>query len=106
MKPGPAISALADRPDRARAADDRLGQRARIGPRLLGQHHRRIGGQVAVRGIARRLDADIGARQSGGQRSSFQRGQHGVDLGREGGVQGLGSDIARAVSLFAAPGKG
>ena len=36
-----------------------LGQRARVGLGSLGQHHRRIGREVAVRGIARRLDRDV-----------------------------------------------
>ena len=41
--------------------DDLLRQRARIGLRRLGEHHGRISGDIAMRGIARRLDRDVGA---------------------------------------------
>ena len=36
-----------------------FGQRARVGARGLGQHHRGVGREVAVRGIARRLDRHV-----------------------------------------------
>ena len=48
---------------------DRLGERARVGPGGLGQHHRRVGREVAVRGIARRLDRHVLAVEAGGQRA-------------------------------------
>ena len=37
---------------------DQRGKRARVGPGSLGQHHRRIGRQIAVRRIARRLNGN------------------------------------------------
>ena len=37
---------------------DLLGQRTRIGARRLGEDHRGIGGQISMRGVARRLDGD------------------------------------------------
>ena len=35
---------------------DLLGQRHRVLLRLAGQHHRRVGGKIAMRRVARRLD--------------------------------------------------
>jgi hypothetical protein len=71
-------------------------------PCALGQHHRGIGGQIAMRRIARRLDRDIAARASGGQVAlGLQGSQYGIDPGRIGGVKRVISVHARAVSLFA-----
>ncbi len=67
MKPGPAISTDVTPGSASSFGADQLGQRARIGPGALGQHHRRIGRQVAMRRIARRLDRDRLAVQAGGQ---------------------------------------
>ena len=67
MKPGPAISAPVTSGERGEARRDQLGQRARIGAGRLGQHHRGIGGEIAMRRIARRLDRDGAARQPGRQ---------------------------------------
>ena len=43
----------------------KLGQGARVHARLLGQHHGGVGGEVAVGGIARRLDHDAADIQPG-----------------------------------------
>ena len=42
----------------AQVAGDQLGEGARIGAGLLGEDHRRVGGEVAMRRVARRLDDD------------------------------------------------
>ena len=42
----------------AQVAGDQLGKGARIGAGLLGEDHRRVGGEVAMRRVARRLDDD------------------------------------------------
>src|SRR3546814_13488266 len=39
---------------------DSLRQRARVGARGLGEHHRRVGGEIAVRGIARSGERRVG----------------------------------------------
>ena len=49
--------------------DDLLRQRARIGFRGLGQHYRGVRRDIAVRGVARRLHGDIGARNAGRERA-------------------------------------
>jgi hypothetical protein len=54
------------------------GERARRDLRLLREHHRRIGREVAVRGIARRLDRDAGQVEAHGQ---FARAHHRLELG-------------------------
>jgi hypothetical protein len=46
---------------------DLLGQRARIGAGRLGEHHRGVGRQVAMRRVARRLHRDRPSLQSRGQ---------------------------------------
>ena len=70
--------------------DDLLGQRARIGLGLLGQHHRGICRQIAMRGIARRLHGHIGARRIGGQYAlHFESVENGIDPGRESRVKCL-----------------
>ena len=38
--------------------DEKLGQGARVHARLLGQHHGGVRGEIAVGGVARRLDHD------------------------------------------------
>ncbi len=38
--------------------DDQFGERARVHPRFLGQHHGGVGGEIAMRAVARRLDDD------------------------------------------------
>ena len=51
MKPGPAISTFATSSGRGQRGDEGLRERARIGARGLGQDHRGIGGEVAVRAV-------------------------------------------------------
>ena len=58
----------------------RGGERARVRPRRLGEHHGRVGGEVAMRGVARRLDRDVRAVEPARQRA---RGNEAI----EGGVQ-------------------
>ena len=48
---------------------DRLGKRARVHARRLGQDHRRIGRQVPVRRVARRLDRHVLAVEVARQRA-------------------------------------
>ena len=76
---------------RLQLGHDRVGQRARIGAGGLGQHHRGVGGQVAMAGIARRLHRHRLAVEAGGQRAfSLQRVEHGIEMGGETGVKGHG----------------
>ena len=79
---------LGDLPDAVVAADqllsaegggDFLGQRHRVLLRLPGQHHRRVGGEVAMRRVARRLDRDAVEVDSRWQRP---RGHHLVERGK------------------------
>ena len=69
MNPGPATSIPVIVGIASSFGTDQLGQRARIGARALGQHHRGIGREVAVAGVARRLDRDVLAVEAGGQRA-------------------------------------
>ena len=64
MKPGPAISALVISGRFSQLGRDLLRQVARLDARLLGQHHRGVGGEVAVAGLARRLDHDARERRA------------------------------------------
>ena len=90
MKPGPAISTEVTVGQRLELRRDQRGKRARIGPRRLGQHHRRIGREVAVRRVARRLDRDRAAVEAGRQRASatarraLRRGAR--HIGRKGSI--------------------
>ena len=91
MKPGPAISALSISGSSRELRRDQLGERARVGLRRLGQHHRRVGREIAMRRIARRLDRDVAAIEPGGQiAGGFER----VEVWRrcvgEAGVEGQG----------------
>ena len=67
MKPGPGDLDRGDRRKRLELRLDRLGERARVRPRALGEHHRRVGREIAVRRIARRLDRHVPAVEAGGQ---------------------------------------
>ena len=88
MKPGPATSAPATSSSAASLGDDRLGQRARIGAGALGQHHRRVGGEIAMRRIARRLDRDRAPLQPGRERAFGLEGvEHGVEMRGKAGVE-------------------
>ena len=69
MKPGPGNLDGGHRGSASSFGAISLGQRARIGARRLGQHHRRIGGEIAMRRIARRLDRDVAPIESGRQRA-------------------------------------
>ncbi len=114
--------AVVDKPqvDEARASDARLGhfiergefgnkqvgERARVHAGGLGQHHRGVGRDVAMRGIARRLDADRAAIEPGGQGvAGGQRIERGTDMvgktGEQGhglGLSSIGKSLARALS--------
>ena len=88
MKPGPAISALGDAGDRGQLRHDRLGQSARIGAGALGEHHRRVGGEIAMGRIARRLDRDRAAIDAGRQRAFRLEGiEQSVEMRGEAGVE-------------------
>ena len=89
MKPGPATSALSTSSERRQLRRDQLGQRARIGSGALGEHHRRIGGEIAMRRIARRLDRHRLAVEAGRQRAlAFESVEDGVEMRGEAGVKG------------------
>ena len=91
----------------AQVLDDLFGQRARIGARRLGQHHRGVGGNIAVCRIARRLHRDIGARSTGGQSAlHLQRGEHGIDPLCKRGVNCVVIRHARPLTRFRAARKG
>ena len=69
-----------DRGKRLQLGRDQPGERARVGARRLGQHHRRIGRKVAVRGVARRLDRDRPPLEPGRQRAvGFKLVEHSVE---------------------------
>jgi hypothetical protein len=59
------------------AGRQHLAQLPGLEPRLLGQHHGRVGGDVAVAGVARRLDGHLGQVKPPGQlagpRQLFER---------------------------------
>ena len=42
----------------AKSSGDRFGKRARVLAGVLGQYHRRVGREIAMGGVARRLDRD------------------------------------------------
>ena len=68
---------------------DQLGESARVGAGALGEHHRRVGGEIAVRGIARRLDRHRLALEPGRQRAlAFESVEDGVEMRGEAGVEG------------------
>ena len=67
---------------------DQLGERARIGARGLGEDHRRIGGEIAMARIARRLDRDGVSLQPGRQLALALEGvEQGVEMRGETGVE-------------------
>jgi hypothetical protein len=55
---------------RAQPAGQELGDLARLARRRLGQHEGRVGRDVAVAGIARRLDRETAFEHGTGQRAS------------------------------------
>ena len=57
-KPGPATATLGDVGVGAQRGGERLGECARVLAGRLGQHHGGIGGEIAMAGVARRLDGD------------------------------------------------
>ena len=64
--------------------DQLLRQRTRIALRGLGQQHRGVGGEVAVRALLRPLDGEVGRGQVGGQGARVaQGGQALFDQGAE-----------------------
>ena len=91
MNPGPATLTSVTSGKRLELGRDQPGKRARIGPRPLGQHHRGIGGEVAMAGIARRLDRDRLAVEPGRQRAlGFKGIEHFVEKRGIGGINGHG----------------
>ena len=61
---------------------DQRGERARVGPCPLGQHHRGVGRQVAVRRVARRFDRERLAVEPRRQRAlGFKGVEHFVEKG-------------------------
>src|SRR5690606_36600754 len=54
--------------------DQRLGQRARVGARGLGQQHRRVGGEVAMLAGLGALDHEVGRGGVGGQLAGDAQG--------------------------------
>ena len=69
---------------------DRFGEIARFCLGLLGQHHRRIGRHVAMRGVARRLDHDPRQVDTGGPAAfGGERAAHRVDAPKHVGEQML-----------------
>ena len=56
MKPGPATSTERNQTVGAEFFGKLVGEFSRLGPGVLGQHHRGIGRHVAMAGVARRLD--------------------------------------------------
>ena len=57
----------------AQRLDQAGGKLARVLAGRLGQHHRRIGGDVAMRGVARRLDRDAAEIETGGQHAGTRQ---------------------------------
>ena len=69
-------------------------------PRGLGQHHRGVGGEIAMRRIARRLDGEAGEIELGRQFARSLHGpQRGLDLTDEMtvGIHGAGYCLIRQV---------
>ena len=88
MKPGPATATAATLVDLAQFGRERLGQRARVGPGGLGQHHRGVGRQIAVARVARRLDRHGAAVEPGRQRAGGdQRVERGIEMRGEAGIE-------------------
>ena len=73
MKPGPATSALATSSSAASLGTIASASARGLVPARLGQHHRRIGREIAMRGIARRLDRDRAAVEPGASAPSASR---------------------------------
>ncbi len=80
MKPGPATSALCTSGSRVEIGDERRRESARIRARLLRfprVDHRRVGREVAMRRLARRLDDEAAeievARQFPGRDPLFEQ---------------------------------
>jgi hypothetical protein len=77
---------LGDQRVGAQLFGNRLGELARLLACILRQHHGGIGGHVAVRGVARRLDDDAGLVDAGGQQTvRDQRGVGSAHLVQHGG---------------------
>jgi len=90
-EPRPGNVGADDRRLRTQLGGNRLGQATRIGACALGQHHSRVGRQIAMRRIARRFERDIGERRASRQHAfCHQFTQHGFDQRRIGGIKGCG----------------
>ena len=76
----------------------RVGDIAGFLARGLGQNHRRIGGHVAMRGIAGRLDRDVRHLKAGRQ---FPLPLHGIKGGKDAGAD-FGKQIHRTILHFGA----
>jgi hypothetical protein len=78
------------------------GKRARIGTRPLGEHHRRVDRQIAMRRIARRLHRHRAALQASGQDAlGFELIEHGIELRGETGVESHGGSCPESGRLSA-----
>jgi hypothetical protein len=72
----------------AQARHDQVGERTRIATGGLGQDHRDIGRQIAMRRIARRLDRDIPSIEPGRQRAGgFEIVEDGADAFGKAGIE-------------------
>ena len=87
----------------AQPGGDQFGKGARVGAGGLGEHHRGVGGKVAMRGIARRLHGDRRAVQPGRKfaglhhvvEQAIQRGSDsGEDIHRVSGPVSIGGAAA------------
>ena len=89
MKPGPAISALCTPSSAASLGTISSASARGLVAGVLGEHHRGVGREIAVRRIARRLDRDGAAIEPGRQRAfGLERVEDGSDMGGEAGVKG------------------
>jgi len=79
---------LGHRRQTAQLGGQQIGQGARRHAGLLAQHHRGIGGDVAMTDVARRLGGDLGHIKAGRQFAGLgQAAQGGQDIVAEGGKQ-------------------
>ena len=69
MKPGPATSADATSGSSASAPAIKSASARGLRLGFLGQHHRRVRREIAVGGVARRLDHHLRRVETGGQRA-------------------------------------
>ena len=96
MKPGPAISTEVTGGIASSFGLISFGERARVCAGSLGEHHRGIGREVAVRGIARRLDRHVPAVEVRRQRAfGNEVVEHSIE---ERGILGVKGHLIRPLS--------